>query len=151
MSFNSKLWEYATKEACAAGCTPKNEGETMQCVYSYWTGCWLCIPTGWESLYPETDPANIRDAGKGGHDGEGHAAPATGPPGSTYVKPDVGEESVLEEFTRREYALAACGLGALILALLPLLLHLFGTPWRPGKRPLNRGPRGLLDKIADLV
>ncbi|HIG11449.1 MAG: vWA domain-containing protein [bacterium] len=61
-----------------------------------------------------------------------------------------GEESVLEEFTRREYALAACGLGALILALLPLLLHLFGTPWRPGKRPLNRGPRGLLDKIADL-
>lgn len=88
--------EYATKEACAAGCTPKNEGETVQCVYSYWTGCWLCIPTGWESLYPETDPENIRDAGKEGHDEGGHAAPATGSPGSTYVKPDVGEESVLD-------------------------------------------------------
>jgi len=88
--------EYSTKEACAAGCKPEEEGGTVQCVYSYWTGCWLCIPSGWESLYPETDPENIREAGKEGHEEEGHAAPATGSPASTYVKPDVGEESVLD-------------------------------------------------------
>ncbi len=45
-----------------------------------------------------------------------------------------GEDSILEAFTRREYALGACGLGAALLALMPFLLHLFGTPWRPGKR-----------------
>ena len=45
---------------------------------------------------------------------------------------------VLEAFTRREYALAACALGAALLAVLPVLLHLFGTSWRPGKRPSGR-------------
>ncbi len=38
----------------------------------------------------------------------------------------------LERLTRREYALIACGLGALTLACLPPLLHRFGTRWRPG-------------------
>ena len=33
---------------------------------------------------------------------------------------------------KREYALIAISLGAAILALLPLLLHYFGTFWRPG-------------------
>ncbi len=41
-------------------------------------------------------------------------------------------KSTFEQLTRREYALIACGLGATILALLPLLLHYFGTAWRPG-------------------
>ncbi len=46
-------------------------------------------------------------------------------------------EGVLERLTRREYALLACGLGAAWLALLPLLLHLFGTRWRPGVKVLR--------------
>mgnify|MGYP001574708544 CR=1 FL=1 len=45
------------------------------------------------------------------------------------------EESVFEKLTRREYALIACATGALVLALLPLLLHFFGTRWRPGTQP----------------
>ncbi len=40
----------------------------------------------------------------------------------------------LEQLSLREYALAAAGLGAAWLALLPLLLQAFGTRWRPGKR-----------------
>ena len=40
--------------------------------------------------------------------------------------------SVWEQLTRREYALIACALGALILSLLPLALHFFGTLWQPG-------------------
>lgn len=41
-------------------------------------------------------------------------------------------KSAFEQLTRREYALLACGLGATLLALLPVLLHQFGTRWRPG-------------------
>ena len=41
-------------------------------------------------------------------------------------------ESTLEALTRREYALIACAAGAALYALLPLLLTLFGTRWRPG-------------------
>lgn len=43
-----------------------------------------------------------------------------------------GSKSALERLTLREYALIAVGLGATLLALLPLLLHYFGTGWRPG-------------------
>ena len=43
-----------------------------------------------------------------------------------------GEEGRFERLTEREYALLATGLGAAILAALPVLLHLFGTSWRPG-------------------
>jgi Ca-activated chloride channel family protein len=57
------------------------------------------------------------------------------------------EEDIFERLTRREYALIASALGASILALLPLLLHLLGTKWRPGTsvRPalgagVRRGP-----------
>ncbi len=46
-----------------------------------------------------------------------------------------GDESALEQLSLREYALAACGIGAALLALLPLLLHAFGTRWSPGVRP----------------
>jgi Ca-activated chloride channel family protein len=42
------------------------------------------------------------------------------------------EAGAFERLTRREYALFACGLGAAVLALLPVLLHHFGTRWRPG-------------------
>lgn len=44
------------------------------------------------------------------------------------------EESPFQKLTAREYALIACVLGAAVLALLPLLLHAFGTRWRPGTR-----------------
>ncbi|CAN5917051.1 hypothetical protein BH23PLA1_BH23PLA1_36950 [soil metagenome] len=37
-----------------------------------------------------------------------------------------------EQLSRREYALIACALGASVLALLPYLLHRFGTRWAPG-------------------
>ena len=48
---------------------------------------------------------------------------------------DIETESPFEKLTKREYALAACALGALILAGLPFLLQLAGTSWRPGRRP----------------
>lgn len=50
-----------------------------------------------------------------------------------------GDESPLEQLSLREYALAACGLGAALLALLPLLLHAFGTRWNPGVSPKRTG------------
>jgi Ca-activated chloride channel family protein len=46
-------------------------------------------------------------------------------------------KGLFERLTRREYALLACALGALILALLPYALHHRGTHWRPGV-PLQR-------------
>lgn len=52
------------------------------------------------------------------------------------------DEDVFERLTLREYALIACLLSAAILALLPLLLQVFGTRWRPGasKRRLGLPP-----------
>jgi Ca-activated chloride channel family protein len=44
------------------------------------------------------------------------------------------EAGVLEKLSRREYALIASAAGGLIYAFLPLLLHLFGTTWKPGTR-----------------
>lgn len=40
--------------------------------------------------------------------------------------------SVFEKLTRRDYALIACAMGAMVFALLPLALHFAGTRWRPG-------------------
>lgn len=51
---------------------------------------------------------------------------------------EVAEASVLEKLTRREYALIACAVGGLNFALLPVLLHFFGTTWRPGTRVVER-------------
>jgi Ca-activated chloride channel family protein len=51
-------------------------------------------------------------------------------------------ESTFEKLTLREYALIATGLGALILALLPVLLHRFGTRWRPGVQPAAAAAAG---------
>lgn len=42
------------------------------------------------------------------------------------------QENPFEQLTRREYALMACGVGGAILSMLPLLLHYFGTTWKPG-------------------
>jgi Ca-activated chloride channel family protein len=52
----------------------------------------------------------------------------------------IEDENVFQRLTRREYALIACGVGALVLALLPLCLHYFGTRWRPGT-PTRRSER----------
>lgn len=55
-----------------------------------------------------------------------------------------GEVSALDRLTRREYALIACGLGGLILALLPLALQQFGVAWVPGvpETPVDHDHRG---------
>lgn len=47
------------------------------------------------------------------------------------------KESPFEQLSRREYALMACGFGSAVLALLPLLLHYFGTGWKPGANRRN--------------
>jgi len=53
-----------------------------------------------------------------------------------------GETSTVDRLTRREYALIACVLGALIVALLPLALQRFGTAWAPGATAIrHRQPR----------
>ncbi len=44
----------------------------------------------------------------------------------------IPRKTAFEKLSRREYALLACGIGASLLALLPVLLHQFGTRWRPG-------------------
>lgn len=44
------------------------------------------------------------------------------------------EDRSRERWSRREWALLAVALGAALLALLPPLLHAFGTEWRPGIR-----------------
>jgi Ca-activated chloride channel family protein len=44
----------------------------------------------------------------------------------------VPRKTVFEKLTRREYALIACGIGGVVFALLPVLLHHLGTRWRPG-------------------
>src|SRR5262249_47826746 len=45
------------------------------------------------------------------------------------------EEALFEKPTRRESALIACAAGSLAIGFLPLLLHAFGTRWRPGRNP----------------
>lgn len=50
----------------------------------------------------------------------------------------VRSKSVFERLTRREYALLACGLGAGVLALLPVALQRWGTRWSPGV-PTKKG------------
>lgn len=49
----------------------------------------------------------------------------------------IPRKSAFERLTRREYALLACGLGAAVLAFLPVLLHYRGTRWRPGVRMMT--------------
>lgn len=47
-------------------------------------------------------------------------------------------QSVFDKLTRREYALMAVAFGAITLAVLPLLLHYFGTRFTPGVSPAGR-------------
>lgn len=44
----------------------------------------------------------------------------------------IPRKGAFERLTRREYALIVCGLGAIVLAFLPVLLHYLGTRWQPG-------------------
>lgn len=43
-----------------------------------------------------------------------------------------GEGAMLDKLTRREFALIALSIGALLAAFLPVALYYFGTTWRPG-------------------
>jgi Ca-activated chloride channel family protein len=43
-----------------------------------------------------------------------------------------GHEGPFERLTKREYALLASAVGAILYALLPLLLHYGGSRWSPG-------------------
>lgn len=55
------------------------------------------------------------------------------------------EQDIFEKLTRRDYAMIASVLGALVLGFLPLLLHFFGTTWRPGTtRPRGERAAGLI-------
>ena len=56
------------------------------------------------------------------------------------------KESPFEQLTRREYALMACGAGAVVLSILPLMLHYFGTSWSPGAN--RRNPQFVQKRIA---
>ena len=47
---------------------------------------------------------------------------------------EAAEKAPWDKLTKREYALLAMAVGSLLLALLPLLLHVAGTGWRPGIR-----------------
>lgn len=62
------------------------------------------------------------------HDGNEKHLPTNLLTGLTLVP----RKGVFEQLTLREYALMAVGTGATILAFLPVLLHSFGTRWRPG-------------------
>jgi Ca-activated chloride channel homolog len=50
----------------------------------------------------------------------------------------IPSKGTFEKLTKREYALIACGIGALTLAFLPVLLHFAGTRWRPGVHPQSQ-------------
>lgn len=54
------------------------------------------------------------------------------------------ETDIFEKLTRRDYAMIAAVLGVLILGFLPVLLHFFGTRWRPGTK--QRGPLATVAK-----
>ena len=58
------------------------------------------------------------------------------------------EDDPFQRLSRREYALLACGIGALLFALLPLALQRWGTGWRPGVIA-QRQPRGQSEPPTD--
>ncbi len=68
-----------------------------------------------------------------------------------------GQASPLDRLSLREYALLACALGGMLIALLPVALHHFGANWTPGAnlktRPTtgrgSRRGRRSLQKTAD--
>jgi Ca-activated chloride channel homolog len=64
------------------------------------------------------------------HDGNAHQLPTDLLRRITAL-PEAG---VFEKLTRREYALAALGIGSIVLAVLPWSLLAFGSGWKPGVR-----------------
>lgn len=52
------------------------------------------------------------------------------------------QKSAFEKLTTREFAIVASLLGAMTYALLPVMLHLFGTFWNPGVRVARQSQRG---------
>ncbi|MEZ6065124.1 MAG: VWA domain-containing protein [Planctomycetaceae bacterium] len=64
-----------------------------------------------------------------------------------------GETSMIEELTKRELALAAIAVGALLISLLPWALQTFGTRWRPGVRVADHSapPAGIQRHQRDFV
>jgi hypothetical protein len=101
--------EYASKADCEANCK-STEGNAQECVYSYWSGCWFCIPQGLSGLYPEASSTNPRGCEKCSH---GSAVPPMPEPPKTTAKPDVGEE-MLWEVTK-------------VVASSPVLATMFGN------------------------
>lgn len=55
--------EYGTKEECEANCKG-DETTQVHCVYSYWTGCWVCVYKGTEMMDPQFSTTGIRQAPK---------------------------------------------------------------------------------------
>lgn len=55
--------EYGTKEECEANCKG-DETTQVHCVYSYWTGCWVCVYKGTEAMDPQFSASGIRQAPK---------------------------------------------------------------------------------------
>jgi len=51
------------------------------------------------------------------------------------------EEPGILKLTLREYALLACAVGSALLAILPLLLHRFGSAWTPGVSTVTLRPK----------
>jgi len=53
--------EYGTKEECEANCIDE-VGVDYHCVQSFWTGCWVCVVKGTETLDPQFSASGIREA-----------------------------------------------------------------------------------------
>lgn len=80
------------------------------------------------------------------HDGNLHQIPTATLRSLTAGK----DESPLERLTKREYALIAVACGSTWLALLPLLLALAGTRWRPGVE-IRRHPEKMAETMPGAV
>jgi Ca-activated chloride channel family protein len=65
----------------------------------------------------------------------------------------IPRKTAFERLSRREYALLACAIGASLLALLPILLHQFGTRWKPGvpRSTAMHEPKGARDRTSMTV
>ncbi len=59
------------------------------------------------------------------------------------------QQSAFERLTKREFAIIASLLGALTYAVLPVVLHLFGTFWKPGVRSVAEPARTSSKKTTE--
>jgi Ca-activated chloride channel family protein len=59
----------------------------------------------------------------------------------------VPEPKLFERLTLREYALFACGIGALTLAFLPVLLQQYGKNWNPGVHRVNHSSQSFQSSV----